>query len=297
MADGNLAPETFNQLMADLRPSLHRYCARMVGSAFDGEDVVQEALAKAAAAFPTAEPIEHPDRWLFRIAHNAALDALRGRKRQAMLDETFAEIVDPAAVADARVAATASLAVLLRLPVVQRSCVVLIDVLGHSLDETAQLLDLTLPATKAALHRGRVRLKDLAEEPDAPLPAWTPPSARGCAPMPTASTPATSTPCAPCSARTCGWTWPTAGASRAARTCRCTSRTTPRRPDGGSRPAWPRAAPPCWSAGRADGRRALRGAAGLERRPDHRHPRLLLRAVRDGEPGDRAPLGASLLLA
>jgi RNA polymerase sigma-70 factor (ECF subfamily) len=68
------------------------------------------------------------------------------------------------------VAATASLAVLLRLPVAQRSCVVLIDVLGHSLDETAQLLDLTLPATKAALHRGRVRLKDLADQPEASPP-------------------------------------------------------------------------------------------------------------------------------
>jgi RNA polymerase sigma-70 factor (ECF subfamily) len=174
MADGNLAPEAFSQLMADLRPSLHRYCARMVGSAFDGEDVVQEALAKAAAAFPTAEPIEHPDRWLFRIAHNAALDALRSRKRQAVLDETFTEIVDPAAEADARVAATASLAVLLRLPVAPRSCVVLIDVLGHSLDETAQLLDLTLPATKAALHRGRVRLKDLAGELDTAPPRLDP---------------------------------------------------------------------------------------------------------------------------
>jgi RNA polymerase sigma-70 factor (ECF subfamily) len=170
MADGNLAPEAFSQLMAELRPSLHRYCARMVGSAFDGEDVVQEALAKAAVAYPAAEPIEHPDRWLFRIAHNAALDALRSRKRQAVLDETFTEVVDPAAEADARVAATASLAVLLRLPVAQRSCVVLIDVLGHSLDETAQLLDLTLPATKAALHRGRVRLKDLAEAPEAAPP-------------------------------------------------------------------------------------------------------------------------------
>jgi RNA polymerase sigma-70 factor (ECF subfamily) len=172
MADGGLARQDFNQLMADLRPSLHRYCARMVGSAFDGEDVVQEALAKAAAALPTTEPIEHPERWLFRIAHNAALDALRGRKRHAVLraDEDFADIADLAAASDSRVAATASLAVLLRLPVAQRSCVALIDVLGHSLDETAQLLDFTLPATKAALHRGRVRLKDLAEEPDAPPP-------------------------------------------------------------------------------------------------------------------------------
>jgi RNA polymerase sigma-70 factor (ECF subfamily) len=170
MADGNLAPEAFSQLMAELRPSLHRYCARMVGSAFDGEDVVQEALAKAAVAYPAAEPIEHPDRWLFRIAHNAALDALRSRKRQAVLDETFTEVVDPAAEADARVAATASLAVLLRLPVAQRSCVVLIDVLGHSLEETARILDLTLPATKAALHRGRVRLKELAQAPEASPP-------------------------------------------------------------------------------------------------------------------------------
>ena len=171
MADGSIGPEAFTQLMSDLRPSLHRYCARMVGSAFDGEDVVQDALAKAAVAFPTAGGIEHPDRWLFRIAHNAALDALRSRKRHAVLraDEDMGDVADQAAETDSRVAATASLAVLLRLPVGQRACVVLVDVLGHSLDETAELLDFTLPATKASLHRGRVRLKDLADRPeDAP---------------------------------------------------------------------------------------------------------------------------------
>jgi RNA polymerase sigma-70 factor (ECF subfamily) len=176
MADGNLAPEAFTQLMAELRPSLHRYCARMVGSAFDGEDVVQDALVKAAAAFPTAEPIEHPERWLFRIAHNAALDALRRARRHAVAraDDDPEAVADLAAAADSRVAATASLAVLLRLPVAQRSCVALVDVLGHSLDETAQLLDFTLAATKAALHRGRVRLKTLAREPHEPPPRLEP---------------------------------------------------------------------------------------------------------------------------
>jgi len=180
MADGNLGPEAFNKLMADLRPSLHRYCARMVGSAFDGEDVVQEALAKAADAFGAAEPIEHPDRWLFRIAHNAALDALRKQKRHAVLraDEDLDDAADPAAATDARVAATASLAVLLRLPVGQRACVVLVDVLGHALDETAELLDFTPAATKAALHRGRVRLKALAEEPDTTPPPRLNPAER-----------------------------------------------------------------------------------------------------------------------
>lgn len=172
MADGGLAPEAFSRLMAELRPSLHRYCARMVGSAFDGEDVVQDALAKAAAAYSETGAIERPDRWLFRIAHNTALDALRRRKRQAVLraDEDLGDVPDLAAATDARVAATASLAVLLRLPVAQRSCVALVDVLGHSLDETAELLDFTLAATKAALHRGRVRLKDLADAPEAAPP-------------------------------------------------------------------------------------------------------------------------------
>ena len=180
MADGNLAPEAFSKLMADLRPSLHRYCARMVGSAFDGEDVVQDALAKAADAFGASEPIEHPDRWLFRIAHNAALDALRKQKRHAILrtDEDLDEAADPTAATDVRVAATASLAVLLRLPVGQRACVVLVDVLGHALDETAELLEFTLAATKAALHRGRTRLKALAEEPDATPPPRLAPAER-----------------------------------------------------------------------------------------------------------------------
>ena len=50
----------FDQLLAELRPKLHRYCARMTGSVIDGEDVLQEALAKAIEAFPHAGPIAHP---------------------------------------------------------------------------------------------------------------------------------------------------------------------------------------------------------------------------------------------
>jgi RNA polymerase sigma-70 factor, ECF subfamily len=157
--------------MAELRPRLHRYCARMVGSAFDGEDVVQEALAKAAEAYPAAGLIERPESWLFRIAHNAALDALRRRKRQAVgSDAGLTELADARAAADARVAAAASLATFLRLPAAQRSCVVLMDVLGHSLAETAGILGVSLPAVKAALHRGRARLRQLAEAPDDPVP-------------------------------------------------------------------------------------------------------------------------------
>jgi RNA polymerase sigma-70 factor, ECF subfamily len=173
MADGSLEAEALGRLMAELRPRLHRYCSRMVGSAIDGEDVVQEALAKAAEGFPAEGGIERPESWLFRIAHNAALDTLRRRKRQAAIrsDIDLADLADTSAAADARVAAAASLAAFLHLPAAQRSCVVLIDVLGHSLTETADILSFSLAAVKAALHRGRARLKELADAPEGPAPS------------------------------------------------------------------------------------------------------------------------------
>ena len=173
MADGGVERQDLDRLMAELRPRLHRYCARMVGSAIDGEDVVQDALAKAAEAFPAAGGIERPESWLFRIAHNAALDALRRRKRTAAFrsDIDLAGLPDKRAAADIRVAAGASLATLLRLPVAQRSSLVLMDVLGHSLAETTAILSVSVPAVKAALHRARTRLKDLAEAPEAPAPS------------------------------------------------------------------------------------------------------------------------------
>src|SRR3982074_1742169 len=71
--------EALAGLLGELRPKLHRYCARMTGSVVDGEDVVQEALVKAIEAFPQAGAIGYPEGWLFRIAHNTALDFLRRR--------------------------------------------------------------------------------------------------------------------------------------------------------------------------------------------------------------------------
>src|SRR3954463_339737 len=70
------------RLLVAMRPKLHRYCARMVGSVIDGEDLLQDALTKAMEAHSIAGTIGNPEGWLFRIAHNTALDFLRWRKRQ-----------------------------------------------------------------------------------------------------------------------------------------------------------------------------------------------------------------------
>jgi RNA polymerase sigma-70 factor (ECF subfamily) len=164
----------FDRLLGALRPTLHRYCARMTGSVVDGEDVVQEALAKAIEAFPSAGTITHLEGWLFRIAHNAALDFLRRRTRQnaTRADQDPDLIVDPVSVADDRQIAAASLRTFMRLPAAQRSSVILMDVLGYSLQEIGGATGSSIAAIKAALHRGRARLRTLAQEPDdQPLPA------------------------------------------------------------------------------------------------------------------------------
>src|SRR5258708_22440135 len=91
-------PVDLNELMVASRPKLHRYCARMVGSAIDGEDVLQDALIKAVESFASAGPIGNPEGWLFRIAHNTALDFLRRLNRQQALrsSEAVDMIADPA---------------------------------------------------------------------------------------------------------------------------------------------------------------------------------------------------------
>jgi RNA polymerase sigma-70 factor (ECF subfamily) len=164
----------FERLLIAMRPRLHRYCARMVGSVIDGEDVLQDALIKAVEAFASTGPIGNPEGWLFRIAHNTALDFLRRRSRQeALHSEAEVDMVpDQFDAVLSRQIATASLRTFMRLPTGQRSSVILRDVLGCSLQEVCAIMDYSLPAVKAALHRGRSQLQEIAEEPeDAPPPA------------------------------------------------------------------------------------------------------------------------------
>ena len=170
------ARESFNRVLAELRPKLHRYCARMTGSVIDGEDVVQEAIMKSIEAFRESDSIANPEGWLFRIAHNTALDFIRRRawRLAAHADEDLDMLVDPVNAADDRQLAAASLRTFMRLPVAQRSSVILMDVLGYSLQEIGEITDVSIPAVKAALHRGRAHLRDFAGEPDdRPLPELT----------------------------------------------------------------------------------------------------------------------------
>jgi RNA polymerase sigma-70 factor (ECF subfamily) len=153
----------FMELVAEVRPELHRYCARMTGNVFDGEDVVQDTLAKAY--FALSEMGEPPALrgWLFRIAHNSAMDFLRRYERKNV--DLVAEVPDVGESEEQGPDPTlveAALTVFASLPPVQRSAVVLKDVLGHSLEETASTMGTTVLAVKAALVRARANIASTA---------------------------------------------------------------------------------------------------------------------------------------
>lgn len=158
------AREQFLKLVEGLRPELHRYCARLTGSVIEGEDIVQDTLAKAFYALSMLPEVPPLRPWLFRIAHNAGLDFLKSHGRKyvesvADFDEVMGgdDAPDPAVV-------RAALAAFVALPISQRSAVILKDVLGHSLEETAETMGTTIQSVKAALVRGRAKLRERARD-------------------------------------------------------------------------------------------------------------------------------------
>jgi RNA polymerase sigma factor (sigma-70 family) len=162
------AREQFLALVADVRPELHRYCARLTGSVIEGEDIVQDTLSKAFFAMSLTPDVPPLRPWLFRIAHNAAVDFLRRRGRRQT--EPTDDIDEIAAYEDAEdpMVVRAALARFVTLPLTQRSAVILKDVLGHSLEETAETMGTTVMAVKAALVRGRRSLRDEARDEPCP---------------------------------------------------------------------------------------------------------------------------------
>jgi RNA polymerase sigma factor (sigma-70 family) len=158
-------------LTGELRGELHRYCARLMGSVIDGEDVVQDTLARALVALDEAEETPQLRPWLFRIAHNRAIDLLRSRAlRKAEPIEAASDIADeaspdPMEVLMRQQAVETAVSRFAELPLLQRSVVILRDVLDESLKDIAELLDLTVDAVKAHLARGRTRLREINAQP------------------------------------------------------------------------------------------------------------------------------------
>jgi RNA polymerase sigma-70 factor (ECF subfamily) len=190
--------------LAEHRRELTGYCYRMLGSAFDAEDAVQETMVRAWRSLDRLQGGGALRAWLYRIATNVCLDALDGRKRRALpVDlsaEPFAPVEasldgvlpdgawvepaldrqlmpvggDPADLAVQRESVRlAFVAALQFLPARQRAVLILRDVLRWKADEVAALLETSVAAVNSALQRARATLavQQAEEEPAAPVVA------------------------------------------------------------------------------------------------------------------------------
>lgn len=149
-------------LIAPLRPALHAYARRLTRTLWDAEDLVQDTLLRG---FGHLGHVNHTIRdsrsYLLRTATNVWIDELRRRERETLLppseaEETEAASPDPAA-SETRAAGAR---LLQRLSPQERAAVLLKEMFEMTLEEIAQLLATTTGAVKAALHRGRERLRE-----------------------------------------------------------------------------------------------------------------------------------------
>jgi RNA polymerase sigma-70 factor, ECF subfamily len=168
----------FRRLVEPYRHALEVHCYRMLGSAHDAEDLVQETLLRAWRALERFEPRVQFQTWLYRIATNACLDELERRPRRPQpVDpfpdrpsaETSSPTYDPAARYAMREGMElALLRAIQELPGRQRAVLIFRDVLGWTAPEVAELLESTVASVNSALQRARGTIEHDLPDPTRP---------------------------------------------------------------------------------------------------------------------------------
>lgn len=177
--------DEFVRLTGPFRRELLTHCYRMLGSVQDAEDLVQETYLRAWRSYEDFEGRASPRTWLYRIATNACLNALRHGSRRVLpaglggpatdpitlgrrdpeipwLEPIPDEQADPAAIVAGRTGLRLALiAALQHLPARQRTVLILRDVLAWSAEEAADVLGITPAAVHSTLQRARARLDRL----------------------------------------------------------------------------------------------------------------------------------------
>jgi RNA polymerase sigma-70 factor (ECF subfamily) len=186
--------DAFRQLVSPYQHELLVHCYRILGSAQDAEDAVQEVLLSAWQGLDTFEERASIRTWLYRIATNRCLNALRSASRRPLTMDTpqaWANPPEPTRVTEvtwlepfpdlaleqvpdsqpgpearyekSEAISLAFITALQVLPPSQRTALVLKDVLGFRAAEVASMLDTTLDSVNSALKRARATLRQQAD--------------------------------------------------------------------------------------------------------------------------------------
>jgi RNA polymerase sigma-70 factor (ECF subfamily) len=185
----DVAAPDLERTLEQHRAELTGYCYRMLGSSFEAEDAVQEAMVRAWRGFDRFEGRSALRSWLYRIATNVCLDMIQGRQRRALpmdlvssssgdseagprLPESkwiqpipdgraLQPTEDPAEVTESReTIRVAFIAALQHLPARQRAVLILREVLRWKASEVAELLDTSVVSVNSALQRARSTLAE-----------------------------------------------------------------------------------------------------------------------------------------
>ena len=188
-ADIDISGLDLERELENYRPELTAYCYRMLASAFDAEDAVQDTFVRAWKSFDRFEGRSSVRSWLYRIATNVCLDMLNGTQRRARpvdmgpaqtadarnLGDALPETIWVEPFPDARMAPAgdpadtvelretvrlAFVAALQNLPPKQRAVLILREVLRWSANEVAELLDTSVASVNSALQRARAALSE-----------------------------------------------------------------------------------------------------------------------------------------
>ncbi len=154
---------SFEELAAKLSPQLTAYLTRMTGRAADADDLLQETLMRIARALPDFNGRSSLKNWAFRIATNAAIDFLRKTRRVDFFEFEENEVVSEVDEADRFVLDEMNSCVrgvIDGLPPDYRAALILFNLQGKSVAETAQILDISIASAKVRIHRAKLRLKE-----------------------------------------------------------------------------------------------------------------------------------------
>ncbi len=163
----------FGELVARYESRIYHLALKMLHDAQDAEDVLQETFISAYRHLDSFRGDAEFSTWIYRIATNASLMKLRSDRPASSLDESFTdsdEVMPPRELVDWSAAPEQSLLTtelrsemdraLMQLPEILRAVFILRDIEGLSIEETARVLDISVPNVKTRLHRARLALRE-----------------------------------------------------------------------------------------------------------------------------------------
>jgi RNA polymerase sigma factor (sigma-70 family) len=145
----------FGDFFAERYRRLARACLLLTGSAAEGEDLAQEAMARVLERWDRVSGMEDPEGYLYRTALNLHRNAVR-RLAMAARRQVFREPVDDPDDADRRVDLRRAIR---SLPRTQREALVLVEWLGYTAEEAGRILGIDPASVRGRLHRARQSLR------------------------------------------------------------------------------------------------------------------------------------------